>query len=265
MRPLVPHHAALLLTALAPVCFPAPARSQVEAELAPHALYASVLDGYVDKGEVRYGLLASDDPRDWGRWLAWLEDARPEIMTVDGRRAFWINAYNSRVIAAVLARYPIDSVRDVGFLGGRVRGFFSRREHRVAGQARTLDEIEKEILLVRPLWDPRLHFALNCAARSCPKLRPEPYEAARLDTQLDFQTRAFLNGPDGHRLDTNRKVLYVSRILDWYEEDFARAAGSMREYLTRYLTGEAAAAARDPSWKIEFMDYDWSLNDAKAR
>lgn len=265
MRVLVPHHAALLLTALAPVCLPAPALSQGEGELAPAALYASILDRYVEDGAVRYGLLATESPREWRHWLAWMEDARPEILTVDGRRAFWINAYNSRVIAGVLERHPIDSVRDVGFLGGRVRGFFGRREHPVAGQLRTLDEIEKEILLARPLWDPRIHFALNCAARSCPKLRPEPYEAARLDTQLDFQTRAFLNGPDGHRLDPSGKVLYVSRILDWYEEDFARAAGSMREYLTRYLTGEAAAAARDPSWKIQFMDYDWSLNDAKAR
>lgn len=261
MRALALHHPALLLAAVASIGFPTPALSQGEAELPPAALYASVLSRYVEDGAVHYGRLATEDPTEWRRWLAWLESARPKVMTVDGRRAFWINAYNSRVIAGVLERYPIDSVRGVGFLGGRVRGFFGRSEHPVAGEARTLDEIEKEILLAPPLWDPRIHFALNCASRSCPRLRPEPYDAARLDTQLDFQTRTFLNGPDGHRLDPSRKVLHVSRILDWYGDDFTRAAGSVREYLTRYLTGEAATAARDPGWKIEYMDYDWSLND----
>jgi len=260
-----PHPRALGLAALALVGFQTPAFPQGEAELSPASLYATVLSRYVEDGDVRYGLLATENPREWRRWLAWLESARPEIMSVDERRAFWINAYNSRVIAGVLKRYPIDSVRDVGLLGGRVRGFFGRREHPVAGRVRTLDEIEKEILFVQPLRDPRIHFALNCGARSCPRLRPEPYQAARLDTQLDFQTRTFLNGPDGHRLDPSGKVLYVSRILDWYENDFADAAGSVRGYLTRYLTGEGAAAAQHPAWRIEFMEYDWSLNDANGR
>lgn len=142
-----------------------------------------------------------------------------------------------------------------------MRGFFSRREHPVAGEVRTLDEIEKDILFAPSLRDPRIHFALNCAARSCPKLRSEPYEASRLDTQLDFQARTFLNGPDGHRIDPSARVLYVGRLLDWYRDDFERAAGSLREYLIRNLTGDAASAARDPSWRIEYLDYDWSLND----
>ena len=129
------------------------------------------------------------------------------------------------------------------------------------GKGRTPDEIEKEILFKGPLWDERIHFALNCASRSCPKLREEPYEASRLDTQLDFQTRTFLNGPQGHRIDPAGRVLYVSRILRWYREDFERAAGSPREYLIRNLTGDAAAAASDPAWKIDYLDYDWTLND----
>jgi hypothetical protein len=152
-------------------------------------------------------------------------------------------------------------VRDVGFIGGRFRGFFSRREHPVAGKVRSLDEIEKEILFEPPLWDERIHFALNCATRSCPQLRAEPYEASRLDTQLDFQTRTVLNGPQGHRIDPAGRILYVSRILKWARRDFERAAGSLREYLIRNLTGDAAAAARDPAWKIEYLDYDWTLND----
>ena len=259
MRAPGPHP--LLLVAVALAGYQAPAFPQAPAERAAHDLYAAVLSRYVAGGDVRYGLLLTENPPEWRRYLEWLEEADPESMTVDQRRAFWINAYNARVIAGVLERYPIDSVRDVGFLSGRVRGFFGRREHPVAGKVRTLDEIEKDILFQQPLADPRIHFALNCAARSCPKLRSEPYEASRLDTQLDFQTRTFLNGPDGTRIDPTAKVLYVSRVLDWYREDFERAAGSVREYLIRNLTGEAAAAARDPGWTIKYLDYDWSLND----
>jgi hypothetical protein len=263
MRALAPHPGALLLVAVALTGFHTPTLAQPEAGQAPSDLYARVLSRYVEGGDVRYGLLFTENPPEWRRYLEWLEEARPETMSIEGRRAFWINAYNARVIAGVLERYPVDSVRDVGFLGGRVRGFFGRREHPVAGKVRTLDEIEKRILFERPLWDPRIHFALNCAARSCPKLRSEPYEASRLDTQLDFQTRTYLNGPDGHRIDPSAKVLYVSRVLAWYRDDFERAAGSLREYLIRHLTGEAATAAGDPSWRIEYLDYDWSLNDVR--
>lgn len=262
MRALAHYLRPFLPVVLALAGLPAPARSQ-PAGGAANDQYASVLDRYVDGGLVRYGLLFTENPPDWRRYLEWLESAHPESMSVDERRAFWINAYNARVIAGVLERYPIDSVRDVGMFGGRFRGFFGRREHPVAGKLRTLDEIEKEILFAPPLRDPRIHFALNCAALSCPKLRSEPYEASRLDTQLDFQARTFLNGPEGHRIDPTARVLHVSRILDWYREDFERAAGSLREYLVRHLTGDAAAAARDPAWKIEFLDYDWSLNDVR--
>lgn len=251
----------LLLVGLAVASLPATARPQ--ASNGADEGYAAVLERYVDGGLVRYGLLFTENPPEWRRYLQWLEDARPETMSANARRAFWINAYNARVIAGVLERYPIDSVRDVGMFGGRFRGFFGRREHPVAGEMRTLDEIEKEILFAPPLRDPRIHFALNCAALSCPKLRSEPYDGGRLDTQLDFQTRTFLNGPDGHRIDPSARVLYVSRIFEWYRDDFEEAGGSLREYLVRHLTGDAAAAARDPAWKISFLDYDWSLNDVR--
>lgn len=228
-----------------------------------YADWGSLLDRYVVDGLVDYTRWKDEDPAAWGRFLGWLAAARPESWTIEERRAFWINAYNARTIAGVLARYPIDSVRDVGFFGGRLRGFFSRREHPVAGQRWTLDEIEDDVLRDDPLFDDRVHWALNCASLGCPPLRPEPYRAARLDTQLDFQARTYLNGPSGHRLDPASKVLRLSRIFDWYRSDFERDRGSIRAYAARYLTGAASDAARDPEVRIEFLDYDWSLNDAR--
>src|SRR5688572_31671838 len=159
-------HLRALLAAVLVLALPGPAHPQAGATAPARDDYAAVLSRYVEGGDVRYGLLFTENPTEWRRYLEWLEQARPESMTVDEQRAFWINAYNARVIAGVLNRYPIDSVRDVGFVGGRVRGFFRRREHPVAGAIRTLDEIEKQILFEGSLWDPRIHFALNCATRS---------------------------------------------------------------------------------------------------
>ncbi|MDX1660325.1 MAG: DUF547 domain-containing protein [Gemmatimonadota bacterium] len=253
--------ATLLLLAL---LLPSPARAQ---EGPPdldraRADWQAVLDRYLVEGGVDYDRLVADDPAELRRYLAWLEAARPGRWSVAEQRAFWINAYNARTIAGVLRHWPIESVRDVGLLGGRIRGFFGRREHPVAGRPRTLDEIEKEILLEPPLFDPRVHFAINCASKGCPRLRPEPYAGTSLDTQLDFQARTYLNGPTGHRLDRDQRTLYLTRIFDWYRDDFTRVAESVRGYAARYLTGAAADAAEDPDWTLEFLEYDWSLNAA---
>lgn len=227
-----------------------------------YAGYAALLTRYVDHGRVDYARWKADGPAEWRPFLGWLAQADPRGWPIEDQRAFWINAYNARVIAGVLERYPLDSVRDVGFLGGRLRGFFGQRDHPVAGRSRTLDEIEQEILLAGPLWDDRIHWALVCASQACPPLRAEPYMGTQLDKQLDFQARTYLNGPTGHRLDRDARTLYLTRILEWYEEDFRRAAGSIREYAAGYLTGAAAEAARDETVQIDFLPYDWSLNEA---
>ncbi len=227
----------------------------------PYADYATLLTRYVRDGEVDYARWKADAPPAWDRFLGWLETADPEAWPVDDRRAFWINAYNARVIEGILRRYPIDSVRDVGLMGGRVRGFFGRREHPVAGRRRTLDEIEQEILLEPPLRNAAIHWGLTCGSRGCPVLRPEPYRGPALERQLEFQAGTYLNGPAGHRLDPEERTLYVSRILEWWGEDFEREAGSVREYAMRYLTG-AALEALGAGWKIDYLDYDWSLNEA---
>lgn len=230
---------------------------------AAYSDYSQVLERYVRDGRVDYARLLGENPPEWRRFLEWLESARPEAWGVEERRAFWINAYNARVIAGVLEEYPISSVRDVGYLGGRFRGFFGRRHHPVAGRRRSLDDIEKRILLQPPLFDDRIHWALNCGSEGCPRLRAEPYRAGMLDTQLDFQARTYLNGPAGHRLDRDARTLYLTRIIDWYGDDFRAAAGSIRAYAARYLTGAAAVAAEDPAFALDYMDYDWSLNEAR--
>ena len=93
--------------------------------------WGAVLARYASGERVQYARWKAENPAEWRRFLAWLETAEPSRMSPADQRAFWINAYNARVVAGVLSRYPIDSIKDVGFLGGRIRGFFGREEHRV--------------------------------------------------------------------------------------------------------------------------------------
>jgi hypothetical protein len=236
-----------------------PARAQSEISPA-YSDWEEVLSRYVVGDHVQYARWKSENPVEWRRFLEWLEATDPSPLPLDDQRAFWINAYNARVVAGVLKHLPLESVKDVGFMGGRFRGFFGRSDHPVAGRRLSIDEIRR-IVTRPPLGDPRTHFALTMAAESGPPLRPEPYRGATLDTQLDFQTRAFLNSSDGHSIDEAGRRLLLSQTLDWYSDDIEGAEGSVRAFARKYLMGEAAEAAANESWRIEWLDFDWRLDE----
>jgi len=188
------------------------------------------------------------------------------------RMAFWINAYNLFTLRAIVDHYPIrgswfsraprNSIRQID-------GVWTTLKWRAAGRDVTLDQIEHGIL--RPEFgDARVHMAVNCASKSCPPLRGEPYLAADLDRQLDDAARRYLASAAGTRVDGAR--LLVSRIFDWYGGDFVKqyaerhpGPGSandraIRGFVERYGPPPAAAAAQAGA-AIAFLDYDWSLND----
>ena len=113
--------------------------------------------------------------------------------------------------------------------------------------------------------DPRIHFAINCAAASCPPIRSEPYVGARLDQQLDDQTRRFLNGPLGVKLerDGDELEVHTTKIMDWFGDDFEKWGGGRVAFIRKYLPQDKQKmidAAKDI--ELEFHDYDWGLNDA---
>jgi len=127
---------------------------------------------------------------------------------------------------------------------------------RIDGKVTTLDHVEHEIL--RPRYkDPRVHFAINCAAKSCPPLRPEAFSGAILDRQLDDSTRSFINDPKSYRLEGNE--LYASRIFKWFSEDFNEDVfGFFLKYATGNLKKELDAKSDRIS--VKYLQYDWSLN-----
>jgi hypothetical protein len=167
--------------------------------------------------------------------------------------AFLINAYNAYTVEKILTRYPdIRSIWDFGkFFGNPFRDeFFS-----LLGQKTSLDGLEHGILRKR-YREPRIHYAVNCASIGCPMLREEAYVAARLQEQLEEQARRFLSDRSRNRWQGAR--LEVSKIFDWYKEDFE----PREQYFARYAQLLGMPPGASP--RLVFLDYDWALNDSRS-
>jgi hypothetical protein len=185
------------------------------------------------------------------------------------RLAFLVNAYNANTIALILTRYPdVASIKD---LGGWITSPWKQPFVELLGATRTLDDLEHGLIRGGVgANEPRIHFAVNCAAIGCPALRPEAYRGDALDAQLADQARRFLADRARNRHDPAADRLEVSKIFDWYGEDFARAAGSVGRWLAPYgevLSADPAAQRRiaAATVSVTFLAYDWRLNDAGAK
>lgn len=246
---------AVALAAAAPAAAAAP----------DYAPWNELLGKYYDplRGMNYRALQARDKPA--------LDRLRRQMAQVDAaalprpdRLAYWINLYNISVVGIVVDGYPVDSIRDLSTDPIIRLNVFKRPSVPVRGGTVSLDHIEN--VEIRPVYkDPRIHFAINCAAATCPPIRPEAYVGARLDRQLDEQTRWFLNGPLGVRLEQDGDTLVVrtTKVMDWFAEDFEEWAGGVRAFLVKHLAPEKArrlAAAKKV--EIEYHDYSWKLNDA---
>jgi len=173
----------------------------------------------------------------------------------DGDRlAFLINLYNAATVALVLDHHPLESIREIG----GERGPWKLPVVRVFGGKVTLDRLEHEMIR-KWFAEPRIHFAVNCASIGCPPLRDEAYTGRKLERQLAEQTRAFLTDRDVNRLEGG--VLRLSPLFDWFEDDFARAAGSVRKYVAPHFPERERAKILGGEVEIRYGDYDWSLND----
>lgn len=196
--------------------------------------------------------------------LAAVDEARFRQWPLDEREAFLINAYNAATVQLVLTRYPeLDSIKELGRL---LRSPWKRAFVPLLGKVRSLDDIEHHLLRGDPGHaDPRIHFAVNCASIGCPALRPEAYVGPRLCAQLEDQTQRFLSDRSRNRLAGGS--LRVSRIFDWYRQDFA-AQGGVHGFLARYagaleLDAQVRESLRRGKIPLAYTDYDWSLNRSR--
>lgn len=186
----------------------------------------------------------------------------------DRQLVFLINAYNAWTVELILSEYPdLDSIKD---LGGFFRSPWGKDFIPLFGEKVSLDHIEHELIRGCARYqEPRIHFAVNCASVGCPALRNEAYNEAKLNDQLEQQTRLFLADDSRNRLEDDQ--LLVSEIFKWYQEDFEqgwRDAETLAEFLSLYaealsLTDSQKAALQKGRLEIDFLDYDWALNDTK--
>lgn len=241
--------------------------------------YQALLDKHLSEKDLDHdGLVSAFDYEgalDDDRSLALLEDQRQalkafDLSRVDDREtanAFWLNAYNFFMIAHILEEQPdgelVDSVWDYG---GRYNPFrknvFERELFEIDGRKYSLDGMEKDILLGDDYWDKgwadaRVHFAVNCASVGCPPLRAEIYTPDNVDALLAENTRRALNTEYHLKVDGN--TLYLSSLFDWYEDDYAREAGSVRDWIREHAD-ERIIEKMKVTKSIHHIDYDWDLN-----
>ncbi|MBT5589691.1 MAG: DUF547 domain-containing protein [Gemmatimonadetes bacterium] len=235
----------------------------VDGEAVPfsHNLLHQTLQAHVDtKGLVDYEGL-QHDPAALDAYVDSLALVSPTSAAQRFRRradqlAYWINAYNALVLHSVVSAYPIASVADLGGLDG----FFDKRLHILGGDSVSLNHIENKI--IRPQFrDPRIHFAVNCGAASCPALDRRAYDGGDLEEHLERQTHRFASDPA--HLSWQDGALYMSRLLEWYRQDFAdtdTSDAALIGFLQPYTPPKLAASIHEHVTPIRFLDYDWKLN-----
>jgi hypothetical protein len=224
---------------------------------------ASAVDYAALKGEqaalkAYLGTLTAVSEADYGKW------SKPQ------RLAFLINAYNAFTVELILTRYPdLASIKDLGsvFSSPWKKKFFS-----LLGQERNLDDIEHGIIRAPGAFDdPRIHAGVVCASIGCPMLRAEAFTSEKLDAQLDDGMKRFLADGSRNRFDAASGRLQVSKIFDWYGKDFEKGHkgyDSLKTTFARHAaqlaaTPEAQARVRSGDYRLDFLDYDWRLNDVR--
>ena len=245
--------APLAMLAACAVLVPAPSLTEPTSGQEALAAYARVLERFVDeRGQVDFDALARDRG-DLDRYVRHVADI--PLARLPGRNdklAHLINSYNALSMYNVIASGIPDS--HAGF--SKVTFFYSRKLL-VGGEPISLYDYENRV--IRPFGEPRVHFALNCSAVSCPVLPREPFTAAGLDAELERETRAFFARPENFRIEPETRNVYLSEILRFYAEDFVPGhAASLVEYANRYAPRPAP-----PGFEARFTPYDWTI--AKRR
>jgi hypothetical protein len=213
--------------------------------------YNRLLGKYVTSGGVKYAAWKSN-AADMQALQAVVDGISKEsISGLDKRQqiAFYLNAYNAWILHEALGKYPTASVKDTFFT------FFTAKKITVAGQQTSFKALEDNV--IRKLGEPRVHVALNCASRSCPPLNREAFSGPKLDEQFEKLAKGYVNSDKGVKYSAETKTAQLSKIFDWYKDDFNVAGGPLA------FINKRRATPLPSDTKISYQEYDWGLNEAK--
>lgn len=224
-----------------------------------HAAFDALLRKHVDDdGWVNYNGFRSD-AASLDAYIAAVARAPFAELGRNEKLALLINAYNAFTIRLILDHYPVKSIKDIP---GAQR--WDAKRWRLGEMTLSLNQIEHE--QIRPKFaEPRIHFALVCAAVGCPKLRNEAYRADRIDAQLDDQTRYVHTHDRWFKYQSGAGEVYLTKLYKWYGADFKQTAGSVLAFAARYSSALKRAIEKDEGPRIKWLDYDWKLNDRTNR
>ena len=245
----IPRQFVIRFAAAATLLFPLAAAGPAAAPPATLPAATSLfLAKFVDaQGNVNYAAIKRN-PTALNDLLKQVEAFNAAAATAPDREAFYLNAYNLLVIGEVVERYPLESVE-------KVPGFFDKNLVSVAGEKLTLNNLEAQKLR-QPYADPRVHFALVCGAKGCPRLSRTAFVGSQLDAQLTTQARKVLQDPGFIRVDEKGRKVQLSQIFKWYEGDFKASGKTGVAYVNQFRENKVIPAA----YAVDYYPYDWKLN-----
>ncbi len=236
-------------------CFGEGKGAEIAQSKISHDRWTNLLQRYVAAdGRVDYRGL-SGQKEELNTYLSLLSKGIPDktTWTREEQLAYWINAYNAFTVKLILDNYPVKSIKDLNSTISVpfINSIWDKKFFKLGGTSFSLNMIEHDILR-KEFKEPRIHFAINCASVSCPKLRNEAYTASKLEKQLEEQTKGFINDPSKNRISTQNPR--ISSIFDWFGGDF-KQQGSVTGFINKYAATKIA-----PGATISYMKYNWNLN-----
>ncbi len=219
-----------------------------------HELWTRLLQQHVsENGTVDYSGFQRDSAA-FNQYLDLLKSHHPnnQYWTHTERLAYWINAYNAFTVKLVADHYPTASIKDIRRGIPFVNSVWDVKFIKIEDAVYDLNNIEHNILR-KQFDEPRIHFAINCASISCPRLRNEAFTPDRLEAQLTDQARYFLANEVKNKIEPDR--VQLSKIFRWFKGDFTKGQ-RLIEFLNRYSPVPIRANA-----SVDYLDYDWGIND----
>lgn len=220
-----------------------------------HSQWTALLAKHVaPNGDVNYKGFIADSVK-LNKYLQLLEQGAPNPKTwsKNDQLAYWINAYNAYTVQLIIRNYPLKSIKEIGGKIPFVNSSWDIKFIKIGGTELDLNNIEHGIIR-KEFSEPRIHFAVNCASVSCPRLRNEAYEGSKLDAQLTDQAKYFLSNQKKNQLG-NGSSIKISKLFKWFKGDFTE-----KEDLISFINRYSKVKVKENA-DIDYLEYDWNLNE----